>query len=374
MSRVIFSASKYVQGPGAIHEVGVQASSLGGKAFAIGGKTALSRVRQSIKAAFSNYDIEYCEEVFTGISSQKEIQRLAALCHKFGADLVLAIGGGAAIDAGKAVSHEADLPVVVIPTTAATDAPCTALCVAYTEEGVFERYIHLKRNPDCVIMDTEIIATAPARFLIAGMGDAVAAFWETQTCAKSGKLNAFSGASTPSLTVQEISRLCYTTLLDYGLLALKAVEKQIVTPALEAIVEANTLMSGIAAENGGHAAAHAIHNGLTSLEATQQKLHGEKVAFGLLAQLVMEGHPLKKFKEVQTFCYQVGLPITLEGLDLHHVCKDDIRQVAQRSVAAEGTIHATGFAVTAKQIEASIWFADELGREYIRSQGSPHNS
>ena len=96
-----------------------------------------------------------------------------------------------------------------------------------------------------------------------------------------------------------------------GCQAKLAVERKRVTPAVEAIVEANTLLSGLSSENGGHAGAHSIHNGLTTLPVTKEKLHGEKVAFGVLAQLVMEGRPFSDIHEVQNFCCErrpAGLP------------------------------------------------------------------
>lgn len=364
MIRILLSPSRYIQGAGAINDIGNHAALLGDGALVIGGKTALSICGTAIQASLGEQGIACRQEIFTGVSSRKEISRLAEMARAFGANMIIALGGGASIDAGKAVSHEMNLPVIVVPTTAATDAPCSALSVVYTEDGVFESYLYLRRNPDCVLVDTTIIASSPAKFLIAGMGDAVAGFWESGTCARSGKPNSFSGGQTPTLAVLALSRLCYETLLESGRQAILAVEKKMVTPAVEAIVEANTLLSGLSSENGGHAAAHSIHNGLTTLAETRDKLHGEKVAFGLLAQLVLEGRPFKDIREVQDFCLLVGLPICLEDLNLPDPSTEEIRRVAEAAVADGETIHATWFPVTAEMVEAAIWSADALGKEY----------
>ncbi len=367
MSRILLSTSRYVQGAGSIAEVGTHASRIGDNAFAIGGRTALSICGEAIEASLREKDIAYGQELFQGISSRKEIGRLAELAVAQGANIIIALGGGASIDAGKAVSHELNLPVIVIPTTVATDAPCSALSVVYTDEGVFENYLYLRKNPDCVLVDTTIIANSPAKFLVAGMGDAVAGFWESGTVARSGKPNSFSGGKIPTLAVMAITRLCYETLLESGHQAKIAVERNMVTPAVEAIVEANTLLSGLSSENGGHAGAHSIHNGLTTLPATQKKLHGEKVAFGLLAQLVMEGRSAKDIQEVQDFCSRVGLPICLAELNLPDPSAEEIRQVAETAVVEGETIHATWFPVTVDMVEAAIWTADALGRNYRAS-------
>jgi glycerol dehydrogenase len=285
------------------------------------------------------------------------------------ADFIIALGGGAAIDAGKAASHELKVPVVVIPTIVATDAPCSALSVIYSEEGVFERYLLLHRNPDCILVDTALIANSPARFIVAGMGDALATFWESDTCARSGRPNPLTGGGSPTLAAKALSRLCYETLLESGLQARLSVEKKVVTPAVEAVVEANTLLSGLSSENGGHAGAHSIHNGLTTLKAAGNKLHGEKVAFGVLAQLVMEGRSSHDIREVQDFCYSVGLPLCLEDLDVVNPAIEEIRKVAEAATAAGETIHSTWFPVTATMVEAAIWTADALGVNYKKMSG-----
>src|SRR5512135_977090 len=99
-------------------------------------------------------------------------------------------------------------------------------------------------------------------------------------------------------------------MLEDGAEALLAVHTRVVTPALERIVEANTLLSGLGFESSGLAAAHAIHNGLTTAPGTRDRMHGEKVAFGLLTQLMLESQPKSVVDEALEFCNSVGLPTT----------------------------------------------------------------
>jgi glycerol dehydrogenase len=281
--------------------------------------------------------------------------------------VIISLGGGASIDAGKAVARELKSPVIVVPTVVATDAPCSALSVVYSDEGVFEQYLFLPRNPDCVLVDTTLVACSPAKFLVAGMGDALAAFWESDTCNRGGTINLFTGGR-PTLAAGALSRLCYDTLKTYGLPARQAVEQQTVTPALEAVVEANILLSGLSSENGGHAGAHAIHNGLTNLPATRNRLHGEKVAFGVLAQLVLEQRPDHDIREVQEFCTSVGLPVCLEDLGITDPSEDDIRLVAETACLEGETIHAGWFPVTAAMVVEAIRKADALGANHRKQQ------
>lgn len=364
MSRLFCSPGRYVQGAGAVREIGRHAKVLGNSALVVGGRTALMLSGPAIQASLGAEGIGSVLEIFGGTSSRSEIARLAECGRSSGARLVIAVGGGAAIDAGKAVSHQLDLPVIVVPTTVATDAPCSALSVIYRDDGSFERYLQLRRNPDCILVDTEFIARSPVRFLVAGMGDALATYWESDTCARSGRSNPLTGGGSQTLATLALARLCYETLLEWGGAARVAVERQVVTPAVEAIVEANTLLSGLSSENGGHAGGHSIHNGLTTLVAARSKLHGEKVAFGVIAQLVLEGRPMRDIREVVRFCASVGLPTTLADLGIADCTADDIRKVATAAVAPDETIHATWFPVTADMVEAAILAADALGAEY----------
>jgi glycerol dehydrogenase len=364
---MLLSPSRYVQGAGAIKEIGLHAERIGSCALIIGGKTALALCGPDIHASLAEKGLSCYQECFLGVSSREEIDRLTGIAAANNVNLIIALGGGASIDAGKAVSHEMALPVIVVPTVISTDAPCSALSVVYSAEGAFERYLLLRRNPDCILVDTALVAMSPARFLVAGMGDALATFWESTTCARSGKANLITGAATPTLATGALARLCYDTLLEFGLQARLAVEMNAVTPAVDAIVEANTLLSGLSSENGGHAGAHSIHNGLTTLKATGKKLHGEKVAFGVAAQLVLEGRSYREITEVQDFCFSVGLPLCLEDLDVVNPSAEEIRQVAVAAVADGETIHATWFPVTADMAEAAIRTADALGLRYKRA-------
>ena len=230
------------------------------------------------------------------------------------------MGGGKTIDTAKIAADRAGIPVIVVPTIASTDAPCSGCAVLYSEQGVFESVYYQKSNPAAVLVDMNIIARAPVRFLVAGMGDALATWFEARSCSDTQSPNECGGLST--LTGLSLARLCYDTLLQYGAAARIAAERQIVTPALEHIVEANILLSGVGFESGGLASAHSIHNGLTALDETHAYYHGEKVAFGVLAGLQLTDAPPEESSAVFAFCEEVGLPTTLADIGLGNVDRD----------------------------------------------------
>ena len=364
MSRMLLAPGRYIQGAGAINEIGEHAVKFGTKALVSGGKTALSICADAISSSLQSAGVGSLVENFQGECSNDEINRLVKVAQGGNCNLIIAAGGGKIIDTGKAVAHAMGVPVIIVPTIAATDAPCSALSVIYTPDGVFESYLVLPNNPQCVLVDTTIVAQAPAHYLVSGMGDALATFWEADTCGKSCKPNALNGSTPPTLSALALARLCYDTLLEHGLSAKLAVERDVVTPAVEAIVEANTLLSGLGFESGGLAGSHSVHNGLTVLEKSHGKLHGEKVAFGVLTQLVMEGRPTEDVEEVLDFCLSVGLPICFSDLGIINPTKEEIREVAEATAAEGETIHATWFDVNADKVEAAIWTADAIGNQY----------
>ena len=227
--------------------------------------------------------------------------------------------------------------MVLIPTIASTDAPTSALSVLYTEQGEFAEYLIYPRNPDMVVMDSAIIAKAPVRLLVAGMGDALSTYFEAQACFDAQATSMAGGKST--LAALSLARLCYDTLLAEGVKAKLAVEAGVVTEAVERIIEANTYLSGIGFESSGLAAAHAIHNGFTVLEECHHLYHGEKVAFGTLAQLVLQNSPMAQIETVLAFCHGIGLPITLAQMGVTGDATAKIMAVAEASCATGETIH-----------------------------------
>lgn len=362
MGKIIMSPSKYIQSKGALKELKAYTENFGEKFLIITTESGLKRTKDSIEYSFKGTDKEITFAGFNRECCKTEINRLMEVCKKEKCDCVIGVGGGKLLDTAKAVAHYLSLPVVIIPTIASTDAPCSALSVIYTEDGVFEEYLVLPKNPEIVIMDTEVISKSPARFLVAGMGDALATYFEARAAKASNALN--MAGMLPAKSAYALAELCYDTLIEEGYKAKLAAENNVVTPAVEAIVEANTYLSGIGFESGGLAAAHAIHNGFTVLEECHHLYHGEKVAFGTIVQLVLENAPEEELCEVLEFCVSVGLPITLEEMGVKEVKPEAIMEVAKAATAEGETIFNMPFEVTAESVYAAIMTADALGKDF----------
>lgn len=362
MARIIISPGRYVQGSGELKRIAKHAGALGKHFFIIGTSTGLQRVRQDIERGFEGEDARLHFEPFNGECSKKEVDRLRQSVEAHGCDVIVGVGGGKTLDTAKAVAYYAALPVAILPTIASTDAPCSALSVLYTDDGVFEEYLFLPTNPNLVLVDTDVVAKAPARLLVAGMGDALATYFEARAAAAANADNCAGGKCT--LASLSLAKLCYETLLTDGFMAKTAMESNVCTKAVENVIEANTLLSGLGFESAGLAGAHAIHNGFTAIPETHEAYHGEKVAFGTLVQLVLENAPMEEISRVLDFCKSVGLPTTLAELGIQEVDPAGLRQAAELATVEGETIHNMPFAVDADMVYAAILATDNLGKRW----------
>ncbi len=308
---IIFGApSRYIQGQGEIHNIGKYVSRLGSDALCIISEGGLARNGEDIRESFEKTSASVQFEVFGGECSHKEIDRITALV-KGAKDVVIGFGGGKIIDTAKAAAFKASVPVVICPTIASSDAPCSSVSVVYTEDGVTEDAIFMPTNPDVVLIDSDIVAKSPLRMTVAGIGDALATYIEVRACMESDSPSCLG--SKISTLAAGIAKLCYDTVLEYGLQACEDIRNGMCTNAVEKIIEANTLLSGLGFESGGLSCAHAVHNGLTTLDETHHMQHGEKVNFGTVVQLVVEER-MDELEKLLPWMVEVGLPVTLEEL------------------------------------------------------------
>lgn len=356
------SPSKYIQGNGELQNLHEHIHSLGDKILILASENGIKRTRNTIEKSFKDSNIDLVFEAFNGECSKKEIGRLGQILNENNCNVVVGVGGGKIFDTAKAVAYYNKTPVAIVPTIASTDAPTSALSVIYTDEGEFSDYLFLPNNPEVVLVDTSIVSKAPARLLVAGIGDALATYFEARACIMSDSNTMAGGKATKAAFA--IAELCYETLLSDGLKAKLAVERKTSTKAVENIIEANTYLSGIGFESCGLAAAHAIHNGFTVIDEAHDLYHGEKVAFGTIVQLVLENSPIEEIAELIIFCLELGLPVTLEDMGIKEIKEDDIMNVAVAACAEGETIHNMPFEVKPEDVYSAILTADSLGELY----------
>jgi glycerol dehydrogenase len=158
-------------------------------------------------------------------------------------------------------------------------------------------------------------------------------------------------------------------LWESSLPALEAVDRGLVTPDVEAVVEATTLLSGLGFESGGLAAAHAVHDGLTAVEETHHLAHGEKVNIGSLTQLLLEGAPASEVDDFARFTARVGLPTTLTEAGLGDADDEVLDRVVAAATAPEETIHNLAFTPSARDVRDALRAVEAVGRRARREAG-----
>lgn len=361
-TKVFVSPSRYVQGAGAMNVLGEELTKFGHNPFIISDKNVWGIAGEKVTKSLEKEKISFNYEEFSGESSNAEIERLTESARNHRVDIVLGVGGGKTLDTAKGIADQLGVPVAVAPTTASTDAPTSALSVIYSDEGVFEGYKFYNKNPDLVVMDSEIIVGAPVSFLAAGMGDAMATLVEARAANKRNSDTMAGGKAT--LAALAIAEAAEKVLFEQGISAYKAAEKGIVTPQVDAVIEANTLLSGLGFENGGIAAAHAIHNGFTALDGEVHNLsHGQKVAYGILTQLVLEGETQETLMKYLNFFKAIKLPTTLKELHLEDAPFEDLVKVGELATSEGETLQNFDPSVTATEVANAIIAVDALSAE-----------
>ncbi|MDF2614397.1 MAG: iron-containing alcohol dehydrogenase [Clostridia bacterium] len=367
-TRAFACPGKYIQGPGEMNRLKEYTSIYGSRVFILIDRYLFDGVSEQIKKTYGEECDKLYFDAFGGESTLAEMDRVTSLAKQNTPDIIVGIGGGKTLDTAKAAAANLNLPFISAPTSASTDAPTSGLSVVYTEEGEQTHCIFHKSNPDIVLVDTDIIVKAPVRFLVSGMGDALSTYFEARANAESDTANYVGKGYKRCKAGMAIAKMCYDILIQDGLAAKLAAERGVCTEAVENVIEANTLLSGVGFENTGCAGGHAVNEGLTVLEETHSFYHGEKVAFGTICQLVLENRPKAEIEEVIDFCLGVGLPTTLKDLHVEPTY-EKIMAVARRAAIEGGIAHAEPFSVTPELFYNCILAADALVKNYKMQRG-----
>ena len=338
MKKIMISPSKYIQGQDVLTGLGELVREFSDSALLVASKDDQARVQKYLDNSIKKNPFKIIYGEFKEECTKAEIERMMKLAEDNGCGVFIGLGGGKALDTAKAAACIGKKPVIIVPTIASTDAPTSKLAIIYNEAHEFVEYFHLNKNPDIVLVDTTIIAKAPVRFLVAGMGDAMSTYFEARSCVRANADNMSGAKSTKAAFA--IARTCYETLLEDSVKAKAACEAKVVTQALENIVEANILLSGLGFESSGLAACHAIHDGLTQLE---------------------DNAPEEEINTIIKYLKTVGLPTCLKDVGVTEPTEEKLMLVARAACAEGETIHNMPFKVTPEDVYSAILVADKLG-------------
>jgi glycerol dehydrogenase-like iron-containing ADH family enzyme len=345
--------AQVVRGFGAIEQMGGAMARFGDRPLLVSGDQSLEVIKSRLKSVFKAHQLVAEKASYSRDCSEATLERLKQAVEKHRANFIIGVGGGKALDTAKLLAYHCHLPIVTIPTSAATCAAWTALSNVYSEHHAFLYDVGLARCPDLLVLDYDVIATAPQRTLVAGIGDAIAKWYEASVS---------SGHSERTLLIAAVqqARVLRDILFQKSAAALE-------NPGSEAwqdVVDASVLMAGVIGGIGGAqcrtVAAHAVHNGLTHLLTSHGALHGEKVAYGILVQLRLEemiqGNQLASTARQQLlkFYSEIGLPQTLVDLGLAEVSIAQLQHAAEMACSPKSDIHRLPFTVVPSQLLAAM--------------------
>jgi glycerol dehydrogenase len=336
MKFIVFgSPGRYVQGEGLIDSIGDWLNDYARRVLVLCDAGVRPLVHASLSASCHAHGID-CEWIeFGGELTAASVEALKRDASAYDFDAVVAIGGGKALDAGKALSHAASRPLVTVPTIASNDSPTSKNYVLYDERHQLAEVLHMPRSAMLVLVDTALLARAPRAFLVAGIGDAVSKYFEARQCMLAQGTNLFGARS--SSAGYALARACYETIREHAETALNEPQTQGVTRSYDRLIEAVILMSGLGFESGGLSVAHAMTRGLSRIESKRPAPHGHQVAYGLLVQLHLERQPDAFIDDIATFLARIGLPTRLlgaNGLGAHSADSETLARIAEYTMSA----------------------------------------
>ncbi|OXM86765.1 iron-containing alcohol dehydrogenase family protein [Paenibacillus rigui] len=359
----IKSPKKYWNEPGVLSKSGPLIAEIGRRALIIAGNKALEAVKPSFLISLEEAGLSYSIAPYGGKVTTEDIEQFAETATEYQADVIIGVGGGKVLDLSKAVGGRRSLPVVAVPTIAATCASWAAVTVVYDQQGRSSRYLLNDRSPELLFADTGVLASAPKRFLASGIGDTIVKWYE---------IGVNNNDAPDGLDVRlgtQIGKLALDRLRVHALDAYQAAGTGEVTPALQETVDAIIVLAGLAGTVQGTTAragiAHSIHNSLTHIPETGTTLHGEKVAYGLLTQVILEGRPVEEIDELALWLHKLGLPITLKELGIEQDPAAVAADIARRVKLPEGSSQGLSFEVHEGAIALAIQKADEWGTRII---------
>ncbi len=360
MNKVFIAPGRYVQGKGVLSQSGELVGALGKHVMVLWDAQVKGIVGETLLGSLKAAALKVEDVAFAGDSTKAEAERVAGIIRELKVEVVMGVGGGKTLDTAKAAAAYAGVKIVTCPTVASNDSPTSSYTVWYDERGNCLGFESWGVNPHLVLVDTEVIARAPVRTFVAGMGDALATSLEAEACFSVRGPNLAGGTAT--LAALTLAALSYDILMEHGVAAKRAVERKIVTPAVEKVIEANVLLSGLGFESGGCATAHMVANCLPSFPECHGLMHGDEVGFGLITQLCLDDDmPVERIHEIVDFEIAVGLPVTFADIGLAGVTRARLQPIGD-ICAGPGSLCANHpFKVTADDIVNAMIAADALG-------------
>ena len=354
-ARAYGSPSRYIQGPGEVNNLPKFAAQYGKTALAIIDTFLYGTLGKQIADIFAESDVTVHVVEFKGRCSHAALEELIGytLSLPVVPDTFIGIGGGQTCDINKAVGAHFRKAFINVPTALSSDAPTSTHSILNNDGALFDRIVHFK-NPDYVVVDTEITVKAPAFMLTSGIGDALATYIEAEASfANNNVCNAGGGTYRPTQLGLAVAKLSYEILMEKGRAAMQAQKAGQRNAAYEDVAEAAILLSELGFECTGVSVAHGLQAGFFAMPDAKPMMHGTGVGYGALVQLVLQDDP--RLPEVFRLCKDVGIPVCTADLGLTPENRDrNIGLLVDEVYENRWNIHNVPFVVTRQMLRDAI--------------------
>lgn len=351
---------EYINRPEILKNAGKYINKFGQNAFIIGSEKSFEVVSENLFQSLNQEGIVYTQEYFFGYPTKKKAEAYAFRAKEQQTDLVIGIGGGRVIDTAKVVGSIMDVPVVTIPTIAATCASWAAVSILYNDQGQFVEPFFNPVGPRLILADTKILLKAPVRYLYAGVIDTFAKWYEI-----SPYLN-MKENDTALQVMADIAKRAFDILNNntekavrqaqenhFGEAAIQTIDAIIFLAGLTGSIQTGTLFQGIA---------HPFYNVSTFFPETHHLLHGEKVGFGLLLQQSLQSEDEALLKERIVLFSEFDNVFTLGDLNLKD--QEKVHRLAEMLWNGYKEAYAAlGFGQTIESIESGMFQVEDLLQE-----------
>jgi hydroxycarboxylate dehydrogenase A len=272
-----------------------------------------------------------------GYSSDTAVKGISERARQ--ADVIIGIGGGIILDTAKSVADKLNIEIITIPTVVGTCATSTPLSVIYDDTGAYVRVDYHKRSSYLTVVDPLFLLKSPMDYFKSGIGDTLAKWFEAEAIIRNN-INKDTFSIMVHVGLQN-SSFIKELLLEESKLAIESLETNTISSSFTKVLEAVLTLAGTVGGYGGRfgrmSGAHAIHNGLSFIEETHNILHGQKVAYGILVQLILENRT-KEVQDLIPFYNDLGFPINLKELGITDHQDQAMKIIAAHAIKPEETL------------------------------------
>ncbi|MEU5388767.1 iron-containing alcohol dehydrogenase family protein [Kitasatospora cineracea] len=218
-------------------------------------------------------------------------------------DALVGLGGGKIIDVAKYAAARVGLPVVAVATNLAHDGICSPVSTLDNDAG---RGSYGVPGPIGIVVDLDVIAKAPQRFVAAGIGDAVS---NISACADWELSHAVTGEPVDGLAVAMARSAGENLLRHPGTLE----DPDLLTTLAEALVLSGIAMNIAGSTRPSSGACHEISHALDVLYPKRSAQHGEQVGLGAAFACHLRGERELSGLIVERLRFH-GLPVTADQI------------------------------------------------------------